>query len=316
MPVITVITPTHNPRSDYCERVVAALREQTLPCAQWEYIVVDNCSDKPVADGVDLSWHPQARVVVESRLGLTPARLRGFEEAVGDVMVLVDDDCVLPPDYLSRAIELLDQYPHIGVLGAGVLTGVFEKSPEEWMKPFCGYLCANQFAPLQPLPLQYACARKHEGCTPAGAGMIIRREVIEEYRKQLEADPFRGGLDRTGDDLIGSGDMDICCTAIDMGFATGLSRELSVEHLIPAARVEKSYLMRLLYASQYGTARLLVHRGWRDPIPAQRKSWFQDWRSRLRRMIHKPAPDWECWVAYGKGYQDGISGKPYDERYR
>jgi glycosyltransferase involved in cell wall biosynthesis len=313
---LSVITPTHNPRLDNFEPVLAALRAQRLPGSDWEYIVVDNCSAEPVSQSIDVSWHPQAQIVVQPKLGLTPARLRGFQVARGDVIVLVDDDCVLPPDYLRKVLELLERYPHIGVLGAAVLTGRFEKQPEEWMKPFCGYLCANQFAPPQPLPIQYALARKHEGCTPAGAGMIIRRDVVQEYQQQLEADPFRAGLDRTGGALIGSGDMDIGCTAIDMGLATGLARELALEHLIPAGRVEKNYLKRLLYASQYGTARLLIHRGWREPIAPKRNTWVQRCRSALRQALRPPSPEWECWVAYGKGYQDGMSGAEYDEAYR
>lgn len=80
---LSVITPTYNPRTDYLRRVFAGLSAQTLDKADWEYILVDNNSSPPLAGQVDLSWHPNARVVVESKQGLTPARLRVFAEAKG-----------------------------------------------------------------------------------------------------------------------------------------------------------------------------------------------------------------------------------------
>jgi glycosyltransferase involved in cell wall biosynthesis len=97
---VSVIVCTHNPRQEYLTRVLAALRVQTLPTAGWELLVIDNASKEPVAGRFDLSWHPHGRHVREDELGLTPARLRWIAEARAELLVFVDDDNVLDPDYL------------------------------------------------------------------------------------------------------------------------------------------------------------------------------------------------------------------------
>ena len=65
----------------------------------------------------DLPSAPSVRVVREDKLGLTHARVRGFQEAQGEIVVMVDDDNVLKPDYLERAIKILEKYPQLGAVG-------------------------------------------------------------------------------------------------------------------------------------------------------------------------------------------------------
>jgi glycosyltransferase involved in cell wall biosynthesis len=78
---ISVVLCTDNAREPYLRRMLAGLRAQHLPREQWEFLVVDNRSDEPLQDRLNLSWHPAARIVREEKLGLTPARLRGIAEA-------------------------------------------------------------------------------------------------------------------------------------------------------------------------------------------------------------------------------------------
>ncbi|HEX8297148.1 MAG TPA: glycosyltransferase family A protein, partial [Chthoniobacteraceae bacterium] len=105
-PELTVILCTHNPRADYLEQTLAALRAQTLATEGWELLLVDNASTHAVADRCDLTWHPNARAIREDRLGLTMARTCGFRAAQTDVLVLVDDDNLLAPNYLTNALNL------------------------------------------------------------------------------------------------------------------------------------------------------------------------------------------------------------------
>jgi|GEM_PF-159128 len=162
-PVISVVIPTHNPREDYLARVIEALRQQTLPRERWELVVVDNGSRAPLRAGVglqddgttgpqdggtslpshvptfppfteiDLSWHPNARIVQEEKLGLTFARLRGFAEAKGELIVMVDDDNVLAPDYLETAVRIARDHPMLGAFGGKCLPE-FETKPDSWLE--------------------------------------------------------------------------------------------------------------------------------------------------------------------------------------
>src|SRR5262245_10819771 len=93
-PLASVITCARNSRRDYFQRMLDGLASQTLPVAQWEYLLIDNASATPLAEQFDLSWHPRIRTLTESKLGLTPARLHGIREARGELLVFVDDDNV------------------------------------------------------------------------------------------------------------------------------------------------------------------------------------------------------------------------------
>lgn len=109
--MITVAICSHNPRPNYLARVLEALKAQTLPREAWELLLIDNASENRLAEAWDLSWHPSARHVREDVLGLTPARLRAISEAAGDVLVLVDDDNVLFPDYLEQCLTIAGEWP-------------------------------------------------------------------------------------------------------------------------------------------------------------------------------------------------------------
>ena len=77
---LSVIICTHNPRLDYLNKVLAALKAQTFPLENWELILIDNQSERPISSEIDLSWHPYARHIREARLGKTPALLCGIKE--------------------------------------------------------------------------------------------------------------------------------------------------------------------------------------------------------------------------------------------
>jgi glycosyltransferase involved in cell wall biosynthesis len=43
--LISAVICTHNPRRDYLERTLQALKSQTLPLPDWELVIVDNASE-------------------------------------------------------------------------------------------------------------------------------------------------------------------------------------------------------------------------------------------------------------------------------
>jgi glycosyltransferase involved in cell wall biosynthesis len=114
MDQVTVITCTHNPRSDYLAETIEALARQSLPLDRWEYLLIDNASSPERTPKVELSWHPEARMIREENLGLTPARLRGIREAQGNLLIFVDDDNVLDPNFLEQALRVAEEKPFLG----------------------------------------------------------------------------------------------------------------------------------------------------------------------------------------------------------
>ena len=173
LPRVSVVIPTHNPRADYLARVIESLRHQTLPHEQWELLVVDNASREKVEGRVDIGWQPNARIVREERLGLTFARLRGFEEAKRELIVMVDDDNVLAPDYLANAVRIAQEHPMLGAFGGKCLPE-FEHEPPHWLK---GITSGLGLRDLGEEPVVYPCEGGKVGkCEGGGGGLRDDRQ--------------------------------------------------------------------------------------------------------------------------------------------
>ncbi|MBD2070603.1 glycosyltransferase [Leptolyngbya sp. FACHB-671] len=261
---LSVIICTHNPRPNYLQKVLNALRSQTLSTDNWELLLVDNASDKLLASEIDLSWHPQSRHIREEELGLTPARLRGMAEATGETLVFVDDDNVLAPDYLEVTLQISQNHPSIGAWGGQTLPE-FEVSPPEWTKPFWGYLALREVDRDQWSNLLHQLET-----TPYGAGLCVRKTVTDQYAADVQNHPVRSKLGRRGasstDEIpLSCEDIDLAYTACDLGLGTGLFTALKLTHLIPANRLTQEYFSRLIKGTTYSR---IVLEAMRNKLPS------------------------------------------------
>jgi len=263
---LSVVLPTHDPHPGRFARTLAGLGAQTLPRERWEAVVVDNASRDACA--FDATRGPNMRVVREEKLGLTWARARGFAEARGALVVLVDDDNVLAPDFLTNAVRIADTRPDVGAFGGRSL-GEFEKPPAPWTSPFHANLAVVDHG-AQPLIGGFGDgARTYPKFAPIGAGMVLRAECAKLW---LDAIAHRTGpvvTDRRGSDLASGGDCDIVLTALEAGWKAGYFPELSLAHLIPAARTERDYLARLARGISRSWVQVLDLHGIRPwkPVP-------------------------------------------------
>jgi len=332
-PILSVVIPTHNPREDYLRRTLEALRGQTMDQSAWELVVVDNGSRVPLraakrddfdrcnsdnlkdekASGkvfkitklkmenaeVDLGWHPEARIVREERLGLTFARLRGFAEASGELIVMVDDDNLLAPDYLEMAVRIAEERPMLGAFGGKCLPD-FEVVPPAWIDDArkalglrdrgereeffpeaavaeswqlsVGSLQGRESGKPPTDHRQRRAVREFPDCAPIGAGMVLRRDAAAAYAeriKQRTTGPRDNGTitDRKGDSLASGGDNDICLTVIEEGWQVGCLPQLQLTHLIPAARLTAAYHKRAARESMQSFVLMMDQHGLR-PWPA------------------------------------------------
>lgn len=278
---LTVAICTYNPRRDYLTRAIAALQQQTLPLTDWDLLVIDNASSTAVADWLDLSWHPRARIVVESRQGLTSARLRAFHEAQTENLVFVDDDNVLAQSYLQQGLEMLVRSPQLGAIGGKCLPE-FEQLPAPWFQGMDGSLGLQDFGDEAKVHTWANAAaptdRQYPAWAPIGAGLMLRRAAMAAYCDSLANDPRRLALDRTGNSLTSGGDNDLIMTVLEQGWAIGYCPQLSLLHLIAAGRLSPDYLCRMNRAACRSWVQVLDLHGLRPwpKIPA--------WTLPLRRL--------------------------------
>lgn len=258
---ISVIICTYNPNLSYLERVFVGLQRQTLEIHRFEILLVDNNSDPPVASILKSGLPQNCRLVEEKIPGLTAARLRGISEADSDLLVLVDDDAILNDDYLCNAVAISKAFPFVGAFG-GNIELEFQEPPPEWTRPHWPRLAQREVA--RPVWSNFDCASQ---TIPWGVGMCIWREVAEQYRKLVESDPLRKGLDRCGTSLVSGGDDDMARTAYSMGLGTGLFPELKLMHLIPPIRLSEDYLLRLVEGQSYSGVIVEHLHGVSRPMP-------------------------------------------------
>ena len=256
---ITVITCTHNPRPEFLQATVQGLARQTLATDRWEYLLIDNASDPAKRPDVEITWHPHARTLREEKLGVTPARLKGIRESQAELIVFVDDDNVLDPDYLEQALRVANEKSFLGSW-SGQCRPRFDEPPPEWTRRYWGNLVIREFNQdiWSNLP-------RLAETMPCGAGLCVRRPVARRYLGAQEGTPPPIQLDRTGDSLVSGGDNELACGACDLGMGVGLIASLKLTHLISARRMTVDYLARLVEGIQFSSILLDADRGLRLP---------------------------------------------------
>jgi glycosyltransferase involved in cell wall biosynthesis len=262
---VSVIICTHRPRSDYFRRVLNALQSQSLSKANWELLIVDNGGTATLATTSDVSWHPFARHTREHQLGLTRARLRGIRESSGQLLVFVDDDNVLAPDFLEQATGIAARYPQLGAFGAGTLEPEFEVPPPARLLPSLPALA------LRTIPSVRWSNNAHDSDSiPWGAGLCVTRRVANTFASLIAELSVSDLIGRRGQALFSGEDDLFSWIAVEGGQGFGLFPELRVTHLIPAGRLTARYVVRLVHdhALSHGVLRYLL-----TGIQPSRLSW-------------------------------------------
>jgi serine acetyltransferase/GT2 family glycosyltransferase len=105
-PAYSVVIATYN-RGDALERLLLQLGEQTIPANEYEVIVVDDGSADPVEPRLRTLATPYAlRVLTQANGGPAVARHAGIDAAVGEIIIIVDDDMQIAGDFLASHLTM------------------------------------------------------------------------------------------------------------------------------------------------------------------------------------------------------------------
>ena len=269
---ISVVICTYNPDKNIFGKCIDAISAASRLLKPEEILIIDNNSNEPV-DTLEyvkrfLNSMPEARIVRESTQGLTPARLRGIKESIGELIIFVDDDNFIDENYFLVARNICIDYPFIGAF-SGQATLKYDKEPEDWTRKYWGMLIHRHLTGNVWSNIPF-----NNDTMPNGAGLCISRDVADYYYRVFEEGKRPFLLDRSKGSLMSGGDNDLAMCACDIGKGMGLFKDLHLWHYIPQERFTLGYLSRLAYGIYYSFAMLLYMRTGKlkeDTIPQRLK---------------------------------------------
>jgi len=184
---VSVIISTHDRPAALARAVRSVLAQSYRPDG---LIVISDGGGQVTPDFADAARASGVRFVSErlDRPSLTASRNRGVALSGGEVVLLMDDDCVLPPDYLERLVGLYEADDEKVVAGIGGL--MVEPGPKKLTRRVWDVLSLvlgrGRWSPRR-------CAARYVSLAPAlrrcleparrlfGGAISLRRGVADEF---------------------------------------------------------------------------------------------------------------------------------------
>lgn len=240
-PELTVAVCTCNPVHEVLTECMAAISLACKEEAPIEILLIDNDSNKLIDPSV-FENIADARLIHEPRRGLIFARARAILESSCDTICFIDDDNIIDPGFIAEVIRVAREEPDLAVW-AGRARGRFGRRPGTVVRHYLPRYAVRDHGDF-PLTGR---GDVQGPWSPIGAGMAVRKPVALAYVdvvKGLETD----GLGHSGDRVGAGEDTLFALIAARMGLDVGYRPGMSLEHVIPAARLEIRYLASLLQA--------------------------------------------------------------------
>lgn len=114
MPRVSIIIPCYNAGELLTEAVESALAQT---CDDIEVVIVDDGSTDPVTLKIleQASW-PRTRIAHQANAGPSAARNRAIRMATGQYILPLDADDTIEPQYVTKAVAVLDASPEVGIV--------------------------------------------------------------------------------------------------------------------------------------------------------------------------------------------------------
>jgi glycosyltransferase involved in cell wall biosynthesis len=161
-----------------------------------EILVIDNAPQEDASRLLLQSSYPSCRYFAEPRPGIRFARNRGLQEAKGEILAFIDDDCLPLPGWLAAIAGQFAVRPLLGCCTGPVLPLELATPAQEWLEARGGFARGFRrrlFAPTA------------EGLGPAyplqawmfgsGANMAFRRSSLQQIGPFAETLPTAEDLE-------------------------------------------------------------------------------------------------------------------------
>ncbi len=234
----TVAIPAYNGASRLPSLLDNLLAQATPENFTWQVIVVDNNSTDDTADVIqDYQSRYQGTLSLvyafEQEQGAAFARQKAMQLAQSELVGFLDDDVVPSVDWVAQAYQFAMHTPKAGAYGGKIL-GRFEVTPPE------GFERIQSFLALRNRGSSPNLYNPKFLSMPPSAAWVVRRQAWLDH---VPEKPSLGG--RTGKSMVQGDDYEPLLYLHKAGWEIWYTPTMSVEHIIPAKRLEKDYLIAL-----------------------------------------------------------------------
>lgn len=239
---ISVIICTYN-RPNPLLTALGSIAAQSFS-GSFEIIIVNNGDPLPAEATARIAEIENARVITESRRGLSYARNAGAKAAAGRILVYLDDDIRADSALLGHIFSAFEAHKRVGIVGGQIILEPPEPRPDIilsghealWSEYTVGYRKYREIS------------RQYE--FPFGANFSIRHDVLDR------AGGFDTRYGRVGNDYAGGEETALCFKTLSMGCKIGIEPRAVVYHLVAADRFTPEHIRRTIRAGILTTYQL------------------------------------------------------------
>lgn len=235
---ISAIVCTYNRELFICGTIDSLLISLTR-VKDFEIIIIDNnSSDLTPELLLKYKNHSRIKCIKEEIQGLSHARNRGITEATGDILVFLDDDIEIKPDYFLT-LEKTFSDPGISIAGGKVLP--FNVDIPHWLPERYYYLVSIFDMGDRIKTTRYI----------MGGNCAIRKELVDKVGF------YNVELGRKGNNLMAGEENEYMDRIISLGYKIYYVPDLTIYHKIND-KLNKEYVFN--YAYQNGKSNAIQYR--------------------------------------------------------
>ena len=238
---ITIAIPTYNGAARLPEVLQQLQRQVNIENITWEILVVDNNSSDNIQSVINhyQTLLPRLRYCQELRQGAGFARHQAFKEAEGELVAFLDDDTIPDLGWVRAVADFAQAYPQAGAYGSQIHADYAVPPPPNFAR-IAPFLAITERGSL---PLLY---RKDNRLLPPSAGLVVRKSVWQQY---VPAEMTLSG--RVEGNMLTSEDLEMLSYIQASPWQIWYNPAMEITHKIPAARLEKKYLIPFLRGIGY-----------------------------------------------------------------
>ncbi len=183
---ISIVIPTINRDRDL-QRLLESIKNQK--CKASEIIIVDQGNVKKTKDlltkffGDNTTYN--IKILIQKEASLVKARNKGWQKAKGDIILFLDDDTEIEPDYICTLIDLAKKHKD-----SFAFAGIFDSAKKNsFVKRLLGYMfCVSKLGEKRNVILRsgHNIMRANYSSSPvyvewlSGLNMAYRKKVFDD----------------------------------------------------------------------------------------------------------------------------------------